>query len=1051
MKGIRKKLLAVLCIAVMCVTFTPVTASASGGSVTLNVSKETFNVFFGVRKTLDLESAGAAVQFTDADREANAAEAAQEYDDIISETLALFEPVYNDMAEYIQTTYNIDLTDDSGDIAEDWPTKVTDTTDKTADEIIDEAWNSISDNDDVATLNATAENYFQEDDSGVTGDASGIPGSRMEKYLRYRYFKYLYPDESGDPEIGTADWYQRYSKVESLKGNSSNAERNNFINKRTVQLNSDTINERLQSVLSNARFDFYLEKFDSSEEDDNGIGKTITIDDEETLPVYSGGFSDSSADSVHLTYVDFSNEDQFYDSELWDSLPEYKNESLIETLTEAIENGYDFSVNGVSLLDHFFLFDGGSFEFTDENTTLAEAGGVTNESSAIWPYSFRYLSTSDNEWKSYNLADQDIFGGDTESDTDSEGIFSFVNYFSDLLNTLSDFPAVESYQITTGYDTYIPNIDENGNIVSVSKPLFNELRDPEDSEKDSGQFDRDKLVAALDLDQDNDGTNDPGVYRYKMVEKNDYDARVNGLKVVAPDDYQIFDVVVYGDEDVFFLLSDSIDDVDETYSAESLEDGYLFGTIGYGLDIGNYAAEGSVTLKARKTIDGGIPESGQTFEFEITDEDGNVVSTATNKRGSVTFDPISLTGDDVGKTREYKIVEVGDSGTGGSYTYDDSYYTAEVTVGDSVDENGNISDVTVVYKDSDGNVIDGVPVFRNETTTETTSATGSISIHKTLDTYDADKSIFDQQDLSLYGFTLYAKNDIVSPADGTTVLYKAGTAVSEEVSCDENGNAGISGILPGEYVLKETKMPAGTAAVTSEPEIKVAADDSGSVSVYVNGQKQSSTDVLNFENYVSKTEIQKKDESGEYLEGATLQLIDSVTGEVQDTWVTGTTAHKIAGLEFGRSYTLREVAAPDGYQTADDITFVPEGEAVQTITMTDRKTQVTTDEDTDDTDDTGDNDNTDNTGDNTTSTDTTTDTSTDTSSGNGTTIVNTTSNGGTVSSTGSSNGTSDSSTTVKSVDTGDDSMLPETAAVTAAAIAVLGIVLAARKRKTDKR
>ena len=369
-----------------------------------------------------------------------------------------------------------------------------------------------------------------------------------------------------------------------------------------------------------------------------------------------------------------------------------------------------------------------------------------------------------------------------------------------------------------------------------------------------------------------------------------------------------------------------------------------------------------------------------------------------------------------------------------------------------------------MYKDSDGNVIDGVPVFRNETTTtETTSATGSITIHKTLDTYDADKSIFDQQDLSLYGFTLYAKNDIVSPEDGTTVLYKAGTAASAEVSCDKNGNAEISGILPGEYVLKETRMPEGTAAVTSEPEIKAVADDNDSVSVYVNGKKQSSTDVLNFENYVSKTDIEKKNESGEYLQGATLQLIDYDTGEAVDTWVTGTAAHKVAGLAFGHTYTLREIDAPDGYQKADDITFVPEGAAVQTITMTDSKTQVTTEEDTDDT---GDNDNTDNTGDNNTtstdtttetSTDTATDTSTDTGSGNGTTIVNTSNGGdsnggGTVSSGGNtltSTGTFDNSATVQSVKTGDDSMLPETAATTAAALAALGIILAARKRRKE--
>ena len=1038
MKGIGKRLLAVLCIAAMCVTFSPVNVSGAAIARSYTIGEDTGNTLFGARKTLDLQSAGASVQFTDADREANLEEAAQEYDTIISDTLALFDPVINGIAAYIKDNYNTDITDDSGSLAENWSEILAAAyPDRDVDDIVNEAYRRLYSQgylsrDDATALDTTAENYID------NTDAAAIPGSRMEKYLRYRYFKYLYPDESGDPAIGSVDWYDKYLTVKNLMGNSSNAERSHFIDKRAVQLNSETINERLQSVLSNARFDFYLEKFDSDEEDANGIDSEVTVGDD-SLTVYNGGFSDSSESSVHLTYVDFSNEDQFYDSELWDALPEFG-----DTLSSSmLDDGF---IDGLSLLDHFFLFDGGSLE-SRSIPYVHMAGGLTYTSAKIWPYESGSKPYEGAEWNFESLANYSIFGDELDNRL-SDDLFAFYHEME-----LTGINQISS----TGYDVFIPSFDEDGNIVSVSKPLFYELRDPTDSAKDPDQFDRDTLISSLDLDTDDDGTNDAGIYRYKMVEKNDYDAEVNGQKVVASDDYQIFDVVVDGNGDIHFFVYDDIDDMTDAYSNENVTYEDALGAIGYGFTINNYTAEGSVTLEAEKTVDGGIPDSGQTFEFELLDEDGNVISTVTNSRGSVTFDPITYSGNDMGTTYEYTMVEVRDSGSGGSYVYDKSFFTAEVTVGDSVDENGTITGTTVVYKDSDGNVIDGLPVFENETKTETTTTTaptGSITVHKTLDTYDADMSIFDQEDLTLYGFTLYAKNDIVSAADGTTVLYKEGTAVSAEVSCDENGNAEISGILPGEYVLKETKMPEGTAAITSEPEIKVVADDSDSVSVYVNGQKQSSTDVINFENYVSKTEIQKKDESGEYLAGATLQLIDSATGEVQDTWVTGTTAHKIAGLEFGHTYTLREIDAPDGYQTADDITFVPEGEAVQTITMTDSKTAVTTDDDTDntgvtdDTDDTGDTSG--NTGDNnTTSADTATDTSTDTNSGNGTTIVSTTSDGGSGNggSTVSSSDTSDNSTAVQSVKTGDDSMLPETAAVTAAALATLGIILAARKRK----
>ncbi|MGI6205817.1 MAG: SpaA isopeptide-forming pilin-related protein [Anaerovoracaceae bacterium] len=1051
MKEIGKKLLVFLCAAAMCVTFVPITASASGGSVTLGT--DVANATLGMRKVLNLEGTGASVTFTDADKEANIEEATQEFDTIIAETVDLFEPVYNGMAKYIQdnygTTYNLALVDDSGNPYDNWPELLAEQADANENidmqaivsEASDAVENAEADTDyisyeDASNFVETAYNYLDKQ------DATLIPGSRMEKYLRYRYLGIIYAyHEYLDKDYGSssssfandfADWYEEYVDVKNLEGNTSNAGRTHFIDKRSVQLNSETINERLQEVLSNARFDFYLEPFDSDEEDANGIGSEITIGDYYTLPVYNGGFEDSSADSVHLTYVDFSNEDQFYDSDLWDAMPDFG-----DILSGNIfEEGY-IGIDGLSLGDYFFLFDGGSLESYTE-PYVHKAGGLTYTPWSIWPYESATRGAQDTNWNAESLADYDIFGdGVGESEPDGD-YWSFTE----------EIPLTGGNSFSsTGYDIYIPYFDSDGNLLSVSKPLLNELRDPEDAVKDPDQFDRENLLNSLDF------SNGSGVYRYKIVEKNDYDARVNGQKVVASDDYQILDVVYIAsdseDEDdsitAAILAYDDIDDVSDAYSDESLLYTQM-GTIGYGLAINNYAAQGSVTLKAKKTIDGSIPESDQTFEFQVIDEDGNVVSTGVNKRGSVTFDPISLTGDDMGQTLTYTIVEVSDSGSGGTYTYDDSYYTAEVTVGDSVDEEGNIQGTTVVYKDSDGNELDGLPVFRNETTTETTtSPTGSITIHKTLDTYDADKSIFDQEDLTLYGFTLYAKNDIVSPSDGTTVLYEVGTAVSDEVSCDENGNAEISGILPGEYVLKETKMPEGTSAVTSEPEITVTADDSDSVSVYVNGEKQSSTDVIDFENYVSKTEIEKQNESGEYLEGATLQIIDYETGKVVDTWVSGTDAHKVAGLELGHTYTLREVDAPDGYEIADDIAFVPEGSDVQTVTMIDSKTSITTEDTTEETDTPDTPDTTD-----TTETDTpdTSDT-TDSSNGNENTAVITTSNGGsTVSSNnGGSSSTSDNSSTVQSVETGDSSMLPETAAATSAALAALGIILAARKRR----
>jgi hypothetical protein len=127
---------------------------------------------------------------------------------------------------------------------------------------------------------------------------------------------------------------------------------------------------------------------------------------------------------------------------------------------------------------------------------------------------------------------------------------------------------------------------------------------------------------------------------------------------------------------------------------------------------------------------------------------------------------------------------------------------------------------------------------------------------------------------------------------------------------------------------------------------------------------------------------------------------------------------------------LRETDAPDGYQKAKDISFVPEGTYVQIIVMTDSRTQTTA-EDKD----------TENNGNVTT-------TAAAENNGSGTTTANTGSNGG--STVSNSDSTSvDSSDNAETVQTGDNSMLPVTAAVMVSALAALAIVFAERKFKNE--
>ena len=85
----------------------------------------------------------------------------------------------------------------------------------------------------------------------------------------------------------------------------------------------------------------------------------------------------------------------------------------------------------------------------------------------------------------------------------------------------------------------------------------------------------------------------------------------------------------------------------------------------------------SVTLGAKKVLEGKDLETGK-YSFELKKEDGSVVETVTNAAdGSVTFSPISYDESQVG-THKYTISEVAGSETG--ITYDKTVQEVEVTV-----------------------------------------------------------------------------------------------------------------------------------------------------------------------------------------------------------------------------------------------------------------------------------------------------------------------------------------------------------------------------------
>ena len=76
-------------------------------------------------------------------------------------------------------------------------------------------------------------------------------------------------------------------------------------------------------------------------------------------------------------------------------------------------------------------------------------------------------------------------------------------------------------------------------------------------------------------------------------------------------------------------------------------------------------------------------------------------------------------------------------------------------------------------------------------------------------------------------------------------------------------------------------------------------------------------------------------ETGEELPGATLELYGP-DGTLIETWETSDIPHVITGLPVGEGYVLKETAAPEGFQLAEDIPFAVEETAeIQFVGMVD--------------------------------------------------------------------------------------------------------------------
>lgn len=166
------------------------------------------------------------------------------------------------------------------------------------------------------------------------------------------------------------------------------------------------------------------------------------------------------------------------------------------------------------------------------------------------------------------------------------------------------------------------------------------------------------------------------------------------------------------------------------------------------------------------------------------------------------------------------------------------------------------------------------------------------------------------------------KTDITGSEElsGAKLVLKKGDEVIDTWTSSTEPHK-IYGLVFGtEYTLSETISPDGYSTTES---ITFTYSEDGQI--------------VQMKDDTTKYQFVKKDNKGNILSGAKLQLSDEDTKDVVAEWTTSDTPYTVSKLTVGKTYRLKELSAPSPrYKLAEDIVFtVKDTSEIQTITMTD--------------------------------------------------------------------------------------------------------------------
>ena len=291
-------------------------------------------------------------------------------------------------------------------------------------------------------------------------------------------------------------------------------------------------------------------------------------------------------------------------------------------------------------------------------------------------------------------------------------------------------------------------------------------------------------------------------------------------------------------------------------------------------------------------------------------------------------------------------------------TGEDLGYAKATSIKFTVDENGEVTKVHMVDKvvtltkedvggkeiegaemsviDKDGNIVDSwtstkeahkiknLEVGETYTLIEDTAPLGYVKATSVEFTVEDDGK--DQALTLVDKVVTISKKDVAGEeVEGATltVTDTDGNVIDEWVS--DGTDHQVVGLEEGkDYILSET--------ITADGYVKAS-----DILFTVTGADEDGQKVDQHVDMIDKIfSVTKEDLDGKEVEGAHIQVTDE-DGNIVDEWDSTKEAHKVNGLEVGKTYTMKETAAPNGYYYSEEITFTVTDDGLdQSETMIDK-------------------------------------------------------------------------------------------------------------------